>query len=280
MTPDFTIVTASYNYGEYIRECLESVARQKGVTFEHLVYDAGSSDDTAEVVSGFPHVKFVQEPDEGMTDAINKGFRVARGKWVMWLNADDRLVAGALQAVLDFAKGKENTDVIYGGWNFINQEGALMRSVTVFPFQKSMLSSLVCYLGSTSTFFRNSTVMGEGHHLNEDYRYVMDGEFYNRLAGLGKKFAYMHALLAEFRLHGGNLSSRYKEPSNASEQLILERQHAESIAIRRVYGSFRSLKAPWVWMADSVLFGYYLLKKAIFKRLYRSFHRLIELESE
>jgi glycosyltransferase involved in cell wall biosynthesis len=83
---DFTIVTASYNYGHYIGECLESVATQDGVTIEHLVMDAGSKDDTAAVVAGFPHASFFQEPDKGMTDGINKGFRRAKGRWVMWLN--------------------------------------------------------------------------------------------------------------------------------------------------------------------------------------------------
>ena len=54
-TMDFSIVTASYNYGHYIGECLESVATQKGVTFEHLVMDAVSKDNTAEVTARFPH---------------------------------------------------------------------------------------------------------------------------------------------------------------------------------------------------------------------------------
>ena len=63
---DFTIVTPSYNYAHYIRECLESVATQEGVTFEHLVMDAGSKDDTAEVVARFPHASCFQEPDKGM----------------------------------------------------------------------------------------------------------------------------------------------------------------------------------------------------------------------
>ena len=92
MIPDFTVVTASYNYGHYIRDCLESVAGQSGVTLEHLIYDGCSTDDTAEIVAEFPYAKFVQEPDKGMSDAINKGFAAAKGKWVMWLNTDLSLI--------------------------------------------------------------------------------------------------------------------------------------------------------------------------------------------
>ena len=279
MIPDFTIVTASYNYGQYIRECLESVAGQEGVTIEHLIYDGGSTDDTADVVAEFPHAIFVQEPDKGMSDAINKGFSKAKGKWVMWLNTDDRLKPGALKAVLDFAEGKDDSDVIYGGWNFIDKEGKFIRKMTIFPFQKSMLCYLGCYIGSTSAFYRNSTVVSEGLYLDEGFEFVMDGEFYSRLASLGKKFTYMHALLADFRLHGMNLSFRNKNCKNASEQLVLEKQYAESSAIRRTYGWQGLTKVPWVWFVDGMLFGYFQLKKFILKRLYRRFVPLIEISA-
>jgi glycosyltransferase involved in cell wall biosynthesis len=99
MNPDFSIVTPSFNYGRYIEDCLNSVADQEGVKLEHLVMDAGSTDDTATIVQRYPHASFYQEPDAGMSDGINKGFRRARGTWVMWLNADDRLKPGALQAL-------------------------------------------------------------------------------------------------------------------------------------------------------------------------------------
>lgn len=162
MSVDFTIVTPSYGYGQFIGECLESVMKQEGVTFEHLVYDAGSKDDTAEVVARFKAVKFVQEADRGMCHAINKGFAVAQGKWVMWLNADDRLKPGALKAVLEHAEAHENADVIYGGWDFVDRNGRVTRKMTIFPFRERMLNYLGCYLGSTATFYRNESVIKRG----------------------------------------------------------------------------------------------------------------------
>ena len=93
---DFTIITPSLNYGHFLGDCLGSVASQDGVNLEHLVIDGGSTDESAEVASKFPHITWLQGPDEGMSDAINKGFDRATGKWVMWLNADDRLKPDAL----------------------------------------------------------------------------------------------------------------------------------------------------------------------------------------
>ncbi|MDA7514569.1 glycosyltransferase [bacterium] len=234
--PDFTIVTASYNYGRFIGECLESVALQEGVSCEHLIMDAGSSDETSEVVSKFPHATFFQEPDRGMTDGINKGFRRAKGKWVMWLNADDRLKAGALKKVLEFAKKQSSADVIYGDWDFVNVDGEFTRRMTLFPFQLRMLIYCGCYIGSTSCFYRRQTVIDEGHLLDLDFHYCMDGEYYARLGVVGKKFEYLPEVLADFRLHDESISQRNLGSQNMGGIVRAQKQFAEPRAIRRFYG--------------------------------------------
>ncbi len=239
---DFTIVTASYNYGRYIGECLKSVAEQEGVSLEHLVMDAGSTDDTAEVVAGFPHASFFQEPDKGMSDGINKGFRKAKGRWVMWLNADDRLKPGALREVKAFAEAHPAADVIFGCWDYIDKDGGFLRRMTLFPFRKGMLIQYGCYIGSTACFYRHETTIGEGHLLNENFHYCMDGEYYARLATLGKRFAYLPCVLADFRLHGESISQQHLAKSDINGVLHYKRQRAEPATIRRIYGvsKFRS----------------------------------------
>jgi len=232
---DFTIVTPSYNYSDYIRECLDSVRDQEGVTFEHLVYDAGSTDGTLDIIREYDHVELTVEPDKGMSDAINKGFKSAKGKWVMWLNTDDYFLPGALAEVKSFAENKHDADVIYGCWNFIGKEGDYQRAMNVFPIQKTMISQF-CYIASTSTFFRRETVMDEGYLLNERFKYVMDGEYYNRLIKLGKKFVYLPRLLADFRSHDASLSLRHAQPKSIDENLDRQLQFSESRAIRRTYG--------------------------------------------
>lgn len=233
---DFTIVTPSYNYGHYIGQMLQSVATQEGVTFEHLVMDAGSKDDTAEVVAKFPHAQFFQEPDKGMSDGINKGFRKAKGKWVMWLNADDCLKPGALKAVLDFANQHEAADVIYGGWDFVDAQGKATRRITIFPFDRKMLIYYGCYIGSTACFYRRETILDEGHLLHEDFQYCMDGEYYARLASLGKRFFHIPRILADFRLHDESISQRNIGSQDLDGVLKLQHQLAEPRTIRRIYG--------------------------------------------
>lgn len=233
---NFTIVTANLNYGRFLGACLRSVAGQTGVTFEHLVIDGGSSDESAEVAAGFPHVQWLAGSDKGMSEAINKGFARARGDWVMWLNADDRLLPGALAEMLDKLNCSA-ADVVYGDWNFVNVAGEFQRRVKALRWSAFVHIYHHCYVGSTAAFYRRATVIDQGHRLREDFRYVMDGEFYARLAAAGKIFERVPVVVADFRLHGANASLRHLGMTRELEVILAaERQHVESRAIRRAYG--------------------------------------------
>jgi len=236
MQPDFTIITPSLNYGRFLRDCLESVRSQDGVTAEHLVMDGGSSDNSAEIAKGFPTVVFRQKPDKGMSDAINKGFEAAKGEWVMWLNADDRLKPGALAEILTHLK-KSEADIVYADWNFISEDGTHLKHMRPPGWSRFVHVNHHCYIASTAAWYRRATVIAEGHRLRTDYHYVMDGEFYARLDSLGKRFLHVAVNAADFRLHGSNASLRHSGITRDMGTIIAaERQHAESRAIRRMYG--------------------------------------------
>ena len=235
-TMDFTIITPSLNYGRFLKDCLSSVAMQEGISLEHYVIDGGSNDKSIEVVARFPHVKWIQESDKGMSDAINKGFDRAQGDWVMWLNADDRLKPGVLAKMIDHLR-KSHADVVYGNWDFIDEAGCFLRHVTSPRWSLFVHIHHHCFVGSTAAFYRRATVTGEGYRLREDFRYVMDGEFYARLDAAGKRFEYVPVAVADFRLHGGNASQRHLGKTRDMETILAaERQHVESRAIRRAYG--------------------------------------------
>ena len=250
---DFTIITPNLNYGRFLNDCLASVADQTGVTVEHLVFDAGSTDESAEVASRFPHVIWVQEPDDGMSDAINKGFDRAKGDWVIWLNADDRLNTGALAEILSELK-RTDADVVYGDYDFVDESGRLMRRMKVPRWSAFVHIYHHCYVPSTAAFYRRSSIITEGHRLRKDFHYVMDGEFYARLDSLGKKFEHVSIPVADFRMHGGNASQRHLEKTRDMDVILAaERQHVESRAIRRAYG-VTFFKDPYlVGLIDGVL---------------------------
>ncbi len=232
----FTIITPSLDYGRYLGECLDSVAGQKGVALEHLVIDGGSTDDSAEVAARFPHATWIQEPDGGMSDAINKGFDRAKGEWVMWLNADDRLKPGALAAMLPLLE-KSADDVVYGDWDFVDKAGVFQRHMRTPKWSGFVHVHHHCFIGSTAAFYRKSRVIDGGHRLRVDFRYAMDGEFYARLDAVGMSFGRVPVTVADFRMHGNNLSQRNLGKCRDMDQIMAaEKQFIESRAIRRAYG--------------------------------------------
>jgi len=234
---DFTIVTPNLNYGRFLGDCLASVAAQEGVTIEHLVFDGGSTDDSAAVTARFPHVRWTQEKDNGMSHAINRGFDAAQGDWVMWLNADDRLKPGALAAMLEKLRAS-TMDIVYGDFDFTDESGKHLRTVRLPGWSPFVHVHHHCYIGSTAAFYRRSSVLAAGHRLREDFRYVMDGEFYARLDAAGLRFEHVPVTVADFRLHGGNASMRHLGKTRDLDTILrAERQHVESRAIRRAYGT-------------------------------------------
>ncbi len=233
---DFTIITPSLNYGRFLDDCLSSVVNQSGVTLEHLVFDGGSTDDSAAIAARYPSIIWSQGRDSGMSAAINKGFERAQGDWVIWLNADDRLKPGVLAKLLVELK-KSDADVVYGDYDFIDEPGNLTRQMKVPKWSAFVHIYHHCYVPSTAAFYRNSTVIAKGHRLREDFHYVMDGEFYARLDSIGKKFKHVPLNIADFRMHGGNASQRHLTKTRDMDTILAaELQHVESRAIRRAYG--------------------------------------------
>ena len=217
----FSIVTPSFNQGRFLQDCIESVRTQTGVEYEHLIIDAGSTDETLQVLRNYPHLQWISEPDRGMSDGINKGFLKASGDWLMWLNTDDYLLPGALARVARFASQSPNADVIYGDCLFVDAQKKLLRRKRDHRFDWGVLLFYGCYIASTSTFLKRSIIQA-GHLLDLNYRNCMDFEYYLRLSSQGFNFAYLPEALAAFRWHETNTSTQHAD-----------RRHLERLAIQR-----------------------------------------------
>ena len=90
--PKVSIVTACYNSEKYIEDCIKSIMRQTYDNVEHIIVDGGSTDGTLDIIKKYENqynMRWISEKDNGMYDAITKGFRMASGEIYAWLNSDD-----------------------------------------------------------------------------------------------------------------------------------------------------------------------------------------------
>ena len=219
-SPRISVITPSLNQGQYIEDSILSVLQQGYENFEHIVIDGGSRDNTLEVLRRYPHVRWISEPDKCQSDALNKGFKMAIGDLVGWLNSDEYYFPGALKTIAELAASNSQADIFYGDSIAVNQDGLLQRSRQTHDFDFGVLLYYGNFIPTDSTFFRRH-LFGQGFLIDVDYRVVMDYEYFVRLAARGKVFKHSRSLLGVFRWHGANLS--LQDDKRRNERLRVQR---------------------------------------------------------
>ena len=224
-----TVVTASFNQGGFIEKCLASVRAQQGAfSVEHIILDNCSTDATGDMlvkyqaVPGAVDVRVFVEPDGGQTAAINKGFGLAKGEVVCWLNTDEWYEVGALAMVAEFFASHPEVDVLFGDCDFVDSTGNLVKRKREFFYSRSMLVYYGCYIPSCATFIRRR-VIDEGGLLNSEFKVAMDFDWYVRIAKAGYCFAYLPVTLASFIWHENNISLIYDERRKIELRLVQDK---------------------------------------------------------
>jgi len=206
-----SIVTPSFNQGQFIERTLQSVASQRGLDIEHVVFDGGSKDNTVEVLKNFsPRVRWVSKKDNGQTDAVNKGIRATDGEIIGWLNSDDIYYPNAVAQVVAFFKANPDIDVVYGMADHIDLEDHAFESYPSEPWNFERLKE-TCFICQPALFFRRRVIDQHGL-LDESLNYCMDYDYWLRLGKAGVRFAYLEIKLAGSRLYADNktLGARVK----------------------------------------------------------------------
>ncbi|CAG4901909.1 glycosyltransferase family 2 protein [Paraburkholderia saeva] len=206
-----SIVTPSYNQGQFIERTLQSVASQTGAEIEHVVFDGGSKDDTVAVLEAFvPPVRWVSKKDKGQTDAVNQGIRATDGEIIGWLNSDDVYYPGAIAHVVTFFEQNPDVDVVYGLADHIDLEDRAFEEYPTEPWNLERLKE-TCFICQPALFFRRRVVEQHGL-LDESLNYCMDYAYWLRLGKAGVRFTLLREKLAGSRLYADNktLGARVK----------------------------------------------------------------------
>jgi glycosyltransferase involved in cell wall biosynthesis len=213
-----SIVTPSYNQGQFIERTLQSVASQSGGEIEHVVFDGGSTDNTVDVLKAFqPPVRWVSKKDKGQTDAVNQGIRATDGEIIGWLNSDDIYYPGAIARVVQYFQDHPDVDVVYGMADHIDLVDHAFETYPSAPWNLEQLKE-TCFICQPALFFRRRVVKQYGL-LDESLNYCMDYEYWLRLGKAGARFAYLEEKLAGSRLYADNktLGARVKVHSEIND---------------------------------------------------------------
>jgi glycosyltransferase involved in cell wall biosynthesis len=198
-TLDLTVVTPSYGYAHYLRDAIVSVAEQTGITVEHVIQDGGSTDGTVELLQELDDlVDWVSEPDEGQSDALNRGIARARGRWIAWLNADEFYLPGGLAALVREGD-RSGADVVYGDTLFSDGEGRLTRVLPQHRFSPFVLRSYGCFISTVSCITRTAA-LGDTP-IDASMRRMMDWDLYLRLLSEKRAFRHVPVPVGVFRAH-------------------------------------------------------------------------------
>jgi len=216
--PRLSILTPSYNMGQYIEETIRSVLLQGYPNLEYIIIDGGSTDNTVEIIKKYEtHLAYwISEPDRGQSHAINKGIDKATGDWIAWLNADDIYLPDTFSKIATtISQSAKPISWIVGTTIFTDLELREMDrfepSLYTAPgrdmnYEPMGWIDFVCTkrsgiaLPQPSSFWLRSAVIQAGG-IDESLRYAMDHELYGRLAFQGFRPVLLKEALACFRTH-------------------------------------------------------------------------------
>jgi glycosyltransferase involved in cell wall biosynthesis len=214
----FTIVTPSYNNSKWLRLCIPSVADQEGVTFEHIVQDACSTDGTQDWLPRDPRVKTVIEKDKGMYDAINRGWKRAQGDLVAWLNCDEQYLPGALKAVSDYADAHPGVGLIIAHTVVTDQAGDYVcHRRSLLPRMPHLW--LKFPILSCAVFLRRETLEKNQFYFDTQWRDLGDVHWMMDMVRRGVRTGLLHRYTSVFSETGDNMNlkpnaRREKEVTN------------------------------------------------------------------
>lgn len=240
MKPKVSIITITYNASRFLRKTIESIVNQVNKDFEYLIVDGGSKDKTTAIICQFDNLYFsscneamqrestcsdkilwISEPDNGLYDAMNKGLRLAKGEFVWFINAGDKIYSTeTLQQVVDAIDQNPDTDVVYGQTLIIGQDDEVLgerhRIAPANLTKKSLLDGLVvCH---QSVIVRRSIApqYDLGYKLTADYDWMC------RVLDASRKNVYIDDYLSKFQTAG--LSSQRRKQS-LKERFVIMKRH-------------------------------------------------------
>jgi glycosyltransferase involved in cell wall biosynthesis len=204
--PTVTVITPSFNQAEYLEETILSVLSQDYSNLEYFIIDGGSTDGSLEIIKKYEPdlTAWVSEPDMGQTDAINKGFSMANGDILAWLNSDDTYMPGAVSEAVRVLEEKSHIGMVYGKAYYVDESGDPVATYPAGPTDYRGLRRGVNTIPQQTMFFR-SVLWDIVGPLDPSFYYAMDYDLWTRIAAVSP-IHFHDKYMANFRLQSASKS--------------------------------------------------------------------------
>jgi len=202
-SPIISIVTPSFNQVNFLRQTIESVLSQDYPNLEYIIIDGGSTDGSPDIIQDYADQLAYWEslPDKGQTDAINKGFAKATGKYLAWLNSDDVYQPGAVAEAVAYLEAHPDVGMVYGDCTFIDAQGEKIGTFPAAQTDYQRLRRGYVHIPQQAAFFRQDLWQQVGP-LDPSFFFAMDYDLWVRLAKEAPLVYLPGRDWASFRLHG------------------------------------------------------------------------------
>ena len=251
--PSVAIVITTYNHAHYLGDAIASALAQTRPADEVIVVDDGSDDDPAAVVAAFAGVRLVAQGNQGLSAARNAGLAAARCEFVVFLDADDRLLPEAVQTGLQCHRQSAPCALVYGGHCSINGDGerfgpAMYTAIHNDPYGQLLAGNAI---GMHATVMYRRHVLAQSGGFDVALRRCEDYDVYLRLAK-SSRIASHPAIVAEYRKHGRNMSADHLEMLRHA--LRVQRRAAGVASTALVAAALREGRANWgAYYAEQIL---------------------------
>jgi len=200
-----SIVTPSFNQGEFIERTINSVLSQSYKNIEYIIIDGGSTDSTMRICEKYKNFidVVISEKDRGQTDAINKGFRLASGDIVGWINSDDILYKNCVDNIVKIFEKNKKCSIAYPSiLNIIDEKDDVFRVVNKKIPNKNFLLREDFSVIQQGSFYKKEYIELVGY-LDEQIDYCMDLDLWLKLLSCGEICSYDDEAISAFRIWGG-----------------------------------------------------------------------------
>lgn len=219
MTMRISVITVTLNSEQFLAECLASVVSQGDYLHEHIIVDGGSTDASLEIIKRHAgsntRLRWISEPDRGISDAMNKGVALATGDVITHLNSDDYYPnPQVLSTVRDSFSRNPSETWLTAGFTFVSAEGVFIRDIRVrrYSFSRLVRGNILLH---PSTFIKRDLFNAVGG-FNLSLSYCMDYDLFLRLGSI-KAPLVVDKQLSCFRAHVGSRSVAHAEQAYAEE---------------------------------------------------------------